>query len=235
MGLDIYVGPLSRYYSGQWLTILQQVGIAQGMPVQVIRSQQPRSFWSRITSRFVGRQPAHRIDAIVAWRDDLASRGLFHPAIEWEWPESLDIAYETDKPSVTGWGAVQLWAAYAEQPHLERPSELPADWDQNPVLLRATHYDQIYRPELWLPVEFDQIFEAAEVNGNICKIGSTFALDRQLKQLNEATWNATGEIVSTWSFEAGDDFESDAKLGFEIWNRLAKKAAAERLPMRLDY
>ena len=108
MGLDIYVGPLSRYYSGQWLTILQQVGIAQGMPVQVIRSQQPRSFWSRITSRFVGRQPAHRIDAIVAWRDDLASRGLFHPAIEWEWPESLDIAYETDKPSVTGWGAVQL-------------------------------------------------------------------------------------------------------------------------------
>jgi hypothetical protein len=40
MGLDVYVGPLSRYYGSQWETIIQQYGQERGMGVQVIRLPQ---------------------------------------------------------------------------------------------------------------------------------------------------------------------------------------------------
>ena len=31
MGLDVYVGPLIRYYTGDWETIVQQIGRETGM------------------------------------------------------------------------------------------------------------------------------------------------------------------------------------------------------------
>ena len=37
MGLDVYVGPLTRYYSFEWETILQQAGREQGMDVHIVR------------------------------------------------------------------------------------------------------------------------------------------------------------------------------------------------------
>jgi len=42
MGLDVYVGPLSRYYAGDWETIVQQAGRQQGVEVQVLRAPVPR-------------------------------------------------------------------------------------------------------------------------------------------------------------------------------------------------
>jgi hypothetical protein len=41
MGLDVYVGPLRRYYAGNWETILQQVAKESGIPVRVMRPSQP--------------------------------------------------------------------------------------------------------------------------------------------------------------------------------------------------
>jgi len=43
MGLDVYVGPLSRYTLGDWLTIVQQVMQAQGRTVQIIRTSPSRT------------------------------------------------------------------------------------------------------------------------------------------------------------------------------------------------
>jgi hypothetical protein len=40
MGLDVYVGPLTRYYRGEWDTIIQQMGAA-GTEVAVVRPDQP--------------------------------------------------------------------------------------------------------------------------------------------------------------------------------------------------
>ena len=33
MGLDVYAGPLTRYLAGDWLTIVQQAGLASGREV----------------------------------------------------------------------------------------------------------------------------------------------------------------------------------------------------------
>jgi len=40
MGLDVYVGTLTRYYQGEWDTIIQQMGAA-GTDVAVVHPGQP--------------------------------------------------------------------------------------------------------------------------------------------------------------------------------------------------
>lgn len=41
MALDVYVGALTRYTLGDWLTIVQQALRAEGIEVQVVRSEPP--------------------------------------------------------------------------------------------------------------------------------------------------------------------------------------------------
>jgi len=41
MGLDIYVGTLTRYYAGDWQTIVRQSAEGMGMEVQVVRPSVP--------------------------------------------------------------------------------------------------------------------------------------------------------------------------------------------------
>lgn len=41
MGLDLYAGPVTRYLAGDWLTILQQMGEANGIDVVVSRPNEP--------------------------------------------------------------------------------------------------------------------------------------------------------------------------------------------------
>jgi len=38
MGLDVYVGPLTRYTLGEWLTIVQQAGLDAGQQVEILRA-----------------------------------------------------------------------------------------------------------------------------------------------------------------------------------------------------
>src|SRR5690606_18200676 len=40
MGLDIYAGPLTRYYAGDWQTVVQRYGAEQGLEVHVVRPGQ---------------------------------------------------------------------------------------------------------------------------------------------------------------------------------------------------
>ena len=38
MGLDIYVGPLCRYYTGAWETVVQRYGRETGTSVYIVRA-----------------------------------------------------------------------------------------------------------------------------------------------------------------------------------------------------
>src|SRR5207249_3444477 len=63
MGLDVYVGSLTRYYAQDWETIVQQWGREQGLPVEVRRSQPSPP--DRITD------PAVIRPALIKWRSNL--------------------------------------------------------------------------------------------------------------------------------------------------------------------
>src|SRR4051812_30559201 len=106
MGLDIYVGPLTRYHLGDWLTIVQQAGQSSGTPVQVVRSQPEAE--DKITD------PQTVLAAVRDWQTGMGS-GL---GVALNWAEAADLPYWTDKPDWDGYGGVVLLAAYNEQPTL---------------------------------------------------------------------------------------------------------------------
>ena len=62
MGLDVYAGPLSRYYAGDWLTVVQQLGREQGIAVEVRR---PAQADEGITD------PEQVLERILEWRAGL--------------------------------------------------------------------------------------------------------------------------------------------------------------------
>lgn len=241
MGLDIYAGPLSRYYSGNWQTVIQKWGAAQGVPVTVVRAG-GESFFHRLLSRLMPERAAQNAaNGIKAWRAGLVKQGHIPSHSDIDWPEATDLAYESDKPGIDGYGAVQVWTAYAEREEKQRPEEFPDDWSADPALVAVaaspSEFRHIIGPELWLPVTFDSVFEAADPSGRRTKIGSVDTLWREFDKLNRRTWAADESTILQWQKDDFDEtnLESVARWGFSIWFALAKFAVERRTPMRLDY
>src|SRR5436190_19070886 len=107
MGLDIYVGPLSRYYAGDWETIVQQAGRQQGVEVQVLRAPVPRQL----------QDPEIVLKALGDWQKAASSRmsAVVPAGIAWE--ESATGDYVTDKPD---WGPYSALAAVATDDDMAR-------------------------------------------------------------------------------------------------------------------
>jgi hypothetical protein len=242
MGLDIYVGSLTRYYTHDWETIVQRVGREQGIPVVIKRTNESPD---AITD------PATIRDLILTWRS-LMTRTLREAGLidgELGWSEELETPYFTDKPGRDCYGAVQLLGAHEEEgkPLLGSayPAKLREDWAKDSALnrrLRARtqpRYAHLYACEFWLPHEMKDSFLAPSPAGNRARIGSVFGLLRELETLNERTFHGSTDDLKRWRAEMpnGADvaFEPKAKTGLAIMLELAAAAARERLPMVLDF
>lgn len=236
MALDIFVGSLARYHAGEWETVGERAARERTRSNPLARPRGP--------SELVG-DPGRIAAAVMAWRSALAAQ-LGHRIDEpFDWEEALDTAWFTARPGWDGFGALMLWAAYAEHPGRRRPEMLPEQWDGDPVYLRAndegfrSRYAQLVRPvELWLPVPFDFTFEEVTVDGRRTILGSLIALRRQLAELNEATWEASAQTIAGWAREApaaDAPLEARARYAFAIVSDLVQWAVARRLPMKLDY
>src|SRR5687768_10259928 len=106
MGLDVYVGSLVRYYTGNWETIVQQLGRETGMHVEVRRPPLPKP---TLIGRLRALLSPHGADAAVRdierWRRQLEHQIGSHIT----WNEEPDAVYFTDKPAWDGYGALVLW------------------------------------------------------------------------------------------------------------------------------
>lgn len=238
MGLDVYVGPLSRYYTGQWETIIQQAARGSGLEVRVLRpTPQRRSIFRRLLEQL---RPSLPFDQQVEqWQKEVS--GLAGTPIEWD--DRLDRDYFTDKPAWDCYGALLLKAAYDDQ----RATAYPAtanDWSDNPILKESSsNLDSKYShllndTEFWLPAKFDWPFLAGTLGQTDVMIGSTIALLEQLQRLNESTWKASDEAITDWRREGaafGAPFENSAQFGFAVFYELTQLAVQHRLPMKLDY
>ena len=238
MGLDVYVGSLTRYYTGQWETVVQQYGREQGLKVEVLRVNEPEDVVTDVDQVSA---------AVHAWMGALGRSLAPHldDGAEFAWEDTIEQPYFTDKPAWDCYGSLMLWAAYAEQPELRCPLEHVEGWPNDPAVLASqakesgTHFPHLLCDiELWLPVDFPFTFQGPDVAGNTVGIGSCQELHRELALLNEMTWNADDELRARWRREGAkhqSPVETGARFVFSIFRELSERAVEHRLPMKLDY
>jgi hypothetical protein len=250
MGLDIYVGPLGRYYAGEWETVVQKAGRELGVEVTV------------------SRPPGHRfpliadaLQAVLEWRDRI-SPGLADLTGErLDWEERADGEYFTDKPDFDGLSSVQLLAAREEFPSMSLPVkarsapsgslwELVEDrYTISPLansilkLLRRPRprkvgpFEQIYFPNLWLPIHLPPTVHTVDAYGRPIAIGSVHFLRAQLDDLYDRVRISVPAAVEAEIDDRALDehqFLAVAAHGLARWRGLASIADQHRLPMVLD-
>lgn len=234
MGLDVYVGSVTRYLCGDWETVVQKAARESGMRVEIVRPHDPAD---------AIRDPARILPVVLSWRNGL-SAGLQQaggPALDWD--ERPDAPYFTDKPAWDAYGDLVLWAAYAEHPGLSRPSRSVEEWHTDPAYSRAnngqTRYPTLLRGvEVWLPVDFPFAFDAAWVTGDERVFGSSQQLLRELDDLNAGSWRATRDELADWSREGKareESLEKGARFALSVFRALGERTVENRLIMLLDY
>ena len=236
MALDVYVGSLTRYYAGDWENVVERADRERGAGASVRR---PREAAGR------ARESGSIQATVLAWREALAaSLGDSMPA-PLDWDETIEARYFTGRPDWDDFGALVLWAAYAEHPALKRPDLLPEELDDDPALVHCnaagfrSRYSHLVRNvELWLPGPFEFTFEGEDVDRRRIVFGSAATLVRQLADLNDATWKAAEAEIVSWAGTATDDeapLESRARHAFAVLAGLAQQAVEHCLPMKLDF
>lgn len=232
MGLDIYVGPLTRYHSGNWETLVQQYARLNGLKCQVVRPPSTDSS---------PRLSADQIrEAVLAWQSGLAE-ALKQPL---KWSEDNSSDYFTEKPAWDCYSAVAVLAAHDEHRELKLPDVVPEDLQKDEAYRKCTaegfktKYSQILFPELWLPGDNQFVFKAGYITGKELWMGWSTTLLSQLRELNAKTLKATPENFKQWKLDGGPKnapFETSARFGMAVLIGLTEQAVMHRLPMKLDY
>ncbi|MDP2334668.1 MAG: hypothetical protein Q8M19_28655 [Reyranella sp.] len=234
MALDVYVGPLTLYYAGQWENHAQMSAWQQGAVHHTIRLNEPKN----------KRKDPERIRAaIVEWRGQLSDGlgpNIMRPL---DWDEHSE-DYATVRPNWDGFGSLVLWAAYDDHKDLQPPAHF-VELSGDPAYERATAQDAeslyphlIRDIEFWLPSPFDFTFKAEGPNGDVVSFGSTVTLLRHLRDLNNRTWKADLAMIEAWGVTApkpDGPLEEAAKYGFSDLFTLAEIACLRGMPMKLDY
>lgn len=251
MGLDVYVGSLTRYYTGDWLTIIQQTFPGK---VQIVRPGAPKDAEGNAPS---AGDVQHNV---LQWQRSV-SKALGRAV---HWNESHEAPYFTNKPSWDRFGALMLWAAYTglNIPRAERLERITLDnWQSDGSLKTCANrggeapYPQLTLGiEIWLPLGNSTIFAAPDPTGHTRVFGSVEGLVEELHALNAASWGADEATRRQWLPRAtrehpdkpeelfgpeappeGTPLEEAAKAGWSMMLDLAQQAIEHRLPVILDY
>ena len=234
VGLDIYVGSLTRYLAGDWELVAQKAARELGLEITVHRQHDPED---------AIRDPDEIRPVVEQWRNGLSTALASDLSAPLEWDESPSSKYFTDKPAWDGYAALIVWAAYEEHPDLERPVTAIEDWSQDPAYLACmsddhqSRYSHLYDVGLWLPCDFRFVFQADFVTGSPMLVGSSRELAFQLDELNRRTWAADAATLNEWMRDGADygaPLETSARFAFSVFKSLADHSVDDRLPMLMD-
>lgn len=235
MGLDVYVGSLTRYYAGDWELVAQQAARELGLPLSVIRQNEPLD---------AVRDPEQIRPAVMAWRESLSVSLAHQLAMPFDWDEREEAPYFTDKPTWDCYSDLVLWAAYEEQRQIRPPEGHVDDWSKDPAYRLSsrpdakTRYSHLYDVSLWLPCDFGFVFKTEDIAGSEIMVGSSIFLLKQLGELNTRTWKVEPAILHEWRRNGADHgapLQAGAMFAFAVFFELADEAVKHRLPMRLDW
>jgi hypothetical protein len=221
VGLDVYVGSLTRYYVAGPADVVERIARHQDVPAtdgleaeEVIRAAVMR--WREGLTRWLGDRLAGPLD----------------------WDESGPAPGFTDKPGWDGYGGTLLLAAHDEHPELPPPAVVSADWPDDPAYQAASapgagsRYRQLLTPELWLPCRFEFTVRTQDLTGEEVELGSSVALLEQLDLL-AARHRLDGHPPEP-SLD-GHSLSAAAGNGLAVLRRLAERSVTYRVPMKLDF
>ncbi len=221
MGLDLYVGSLTRYYLESPVAVVEQMARHQRVPYAIVHDAR-------------GLAGGHELgpviqSAVLAWREGL--RQQLHERVDGslDWDESPGGPCFTDKPGWGGYGGLLLLAAHQEYPELPLPDEVSADWADDPAYLASldtgsgSRFDQVLIPDLWLPSRFGFTFRTQDLTGQEIEVGSSAMLLTQLAALRAAHPAGSSPVAAT------------AHATLAVLHRMAERAMEHGLPMKLDF
>lgn len=243
MGMDVYVGPLRRYFARDWLTPAQQPGAAAG----TVSDESAPS-------------PAQVEEAVMAWQASLlASLGRQDP-----WPEDPSLPYWTERPGWDGFGALVLLAAYDECPELRPakrglfrrpgPPDRPRNYAAAPAVVEAAKNPSRYPSlllgtEWWLPLPgAPSLFAGRLPTGQESVLSTVGQLRTELDTLAHRLGLDAAALASL--HRAGPpqqsprdedelapppDVQALGHFGLAVFSSLAQRAVRAHQPLVLDY
>ena len=160
MGLDIYAGTLTRYYSHNWKTVVQQWAEENGYSFNRITPDGEPADDEELS-------PTEVQAAVEDWRDQILN-AISQPGQPpyAPWPENNEKPYYTDKPDWDAFGAMLLVAACHtyEEPV---PPTVEKDWNfgEHPLVARLGSDEErvwsLFRGATWwLPLADSFLFQA---------------------------------------------------------------------------
>lgn len=231
MALDVYVGCFSRYFAREWENVAQKMAremryeyhlISAGGPIEI-------ASWEDLT------------EATITWRDGLnegLANNLERPL---HWEETREAPYFTDRPGYDCYGALNLWAAYAEA-GLSPPDFYAENWYDDSVYReyaspqRSMRFGPLLSASLWLPGDFHFSFEYPDLTGKLVRVTSNSALWGTIQKLNASGLpsTTTGDAAPLEVSESPARLSALAQQGASIFRELCAKSLEHRLPILLD-
>lgn len=197
MGLDIYSGKLTRYYSRNWKNISQQLAEEKGY--KCVMTDGDGNEIGPVEDKAEIDQIR---ETVIQWADNIAAN-INPPFTVPLWDETIECDYYTDKPDWLAFGALVMLQAchYLNRP---LPEFVENGWNvfEEPLVKEAVSKKiansllaDVY---LWLPIPSDIIFVTAYPTGNEDSISTVSRLKQELDELNRHLWKADEATIFSW-------------------------------------
>ena len=173
MGLDLYAGTFTRYYTRNWKTVVEAWAEANGVDFKRTDDGDEEKL-----------SPDEVREIVCSWRDEMLAAVTPENQLPETWEESNDKAYYTDKPDWDAFGAMLLVAA-AHTYEETIPETLEKGWDftEHPLIKRLSedheHVYSLFRSVMvWVPImKSTMVFRGPMPTGDEVMIGTLAALD----------------------------------------------------------
>lgn len=254
MGLDIYSGTLTTYYSGNWETQVQKY--ARENNLGFIKTDENGN---ELLSSEV--DYAELTEAIVQWQNTITETLASNQIRVTNWLEKECSEYFTDKPDWDAFGALLLYtASMISKTAYPAQVEKGFSFMDHPAVKQMIEsqlpgWSFFARSELWLPYDNSFSFYYQNPFEKPMMISTLACLKQELERINAFEWKADEKEILNWSASEGypteakiengklimmehpQDYstESLAKFAFSIFYRAALFAAEHQVPIILDY
>lgn len=240
MGMDLYVGPLCRYFARDWETQAAQFSRQNGMTMKTIS---PDGQIRRAES------PLRYRDAMLGWKRMVAPALHKAGADGIGWDERVDAPYDTVQLHWPSLWALRVRAAYCEHPEFQCPEEIPQSAldgflkrDIGLAMIQgkelASRFANLHACEAWMPFAMRTPAVCEWPTGKVWPLGSVPGFRAEIAALCRSAWGIDAHADAIAARAAEPTTTPLDLLAFDAIKRLLpilQLSTTARLVVVLDY